>query len=120
LKDASSKKQKEVAGALVSSTTVGGTTIGGYTFPAHFLFENMYIFKLIRSFNNAKSNYTKLLLINNIQKAVDLVRYDKDHIYDQDDTALLPEWRWLNTPIETIERLRKDLYSKVYDDSGSE
>ncbi len=44
------------------------------------------------------------------------IRYDSEKIYDQDDTALLPERRWLYTPMEKIENQRKQLYDNLYGD----
>jgi len=90
------------------------------TFPANFLQTNPFIQELIDKFNATTSEGSKLEVICSFQKLMNLVRYNENYIYDQDDPALLPEWKWLYGVIEKIEATRKTLFNAIFDDDWTE
>ena len=67
-------------------------------------------------FGGATSDEEKLNIISKFQRLMNLIRYDEEHIYDQDDTALLPEWSWLYDVVNKIESTRKALFGNVFGD----
>ena len=71
---------------------------------------------MMSEFSSAVSDEEKLNIVNRFQGVIHLIRYDNDHIYDQDDTALLPEWRRLYDVVNKIENTRKALFDNVFVD----
>ena len=71
---------------------------------------------MMTKFSGAASDEEKLNIISKFQRLMNLIRYDNDHIYDQDDTALLPEWSWLYDVVNKIESTRKELFANVFGD----
>ena len=71
---------------------------------------------MMSEFSRAVSDEEKLNIVNRFQGVIHLIRYDNDHIYDQDDTALLPEWRRLYDVVNKIENTRKALFDNVFVD----
>jgi len=90
------------------------TTINGYTFPEKLFKLYPNFSKSILEANQATWDYDKLNIINKIYKSLELIRYAEDHIYDMDDTALLPEWSWIREPFKKVEEMSKDLNWKLY------
>ena len=92
------------------------TTLEGLNFPADFSQSHPFIHEMMSEFSGAVSDEEKLNIISKFQRLMNLIRYDNDHIYDQDDTALLPEWSWLYDVVNKIESTRKELFANVFGD----
>lgn len=84
--------------------------------PEDFLKSHPFIHESLAKFDKTASEYDKLQIIDKLQSFMNSIRYDEDHIYDQDDPALLPERIWLYDVVQEIENTRKELFWELYGD----
>ena len=84
--------------------------------PEDFLQSHPFIRESLVKFDKKTSDHEKLQIIERLQSFMNMIRYQDDHVYHQDDPALLPEWRWLYDVVKSIEEARKELFWELYGD----